>query len=82
MPELRVDLVNAQYDLRDADFPVVVIVAGDDRIAANEVVNRLNEWLDTRFIRTHVMGERSEAEPPGRSSGGCGSRCRPRAGSR
>jgi polyphosphate:AMP phosphotransferase len=62
VPRLRLDLVNAQYDLKGADFPVVVIIAGDDRVAANEVVNRLNEWLDTRFIRTHVMGGRSEAE--------------------
>ncbi len=62
VPQLRVDLVNAQYDLRDADFPVVVIIAGDDRVAANEVVNRLNEWLDTRFMRTHVLGELTEAE--------------------
>ena len=52
VPRLRVDLVNAQYDLSGADFPVVVIIAGDDRVAANEVVNRLNEWLDARFIRT------------------------------
>ena len=62
VPSLRLDLVNAQYELRDADFPVIVIIAGDDRVAANEVVNRLNEWLDTRFIRTHVLGDLSEAE--------------------
>jgi polyphosphate:AMP phosphotransferase len=62
VPDLRVSLVNAQYDLHDADFPVVVIIAGDDRVAANEVVNRLNEWLDTRFMRTYVFGELSEAE--------------------
>jgi AMP-polyphosphate phosphotransferase len=62
VPQLRVDLVNAQYDLREADFPVVVIIAGDDRVAGNEVVNRLNEWLDTRYIRTHVLGDLSEAE--------------------
>ena len=48
-------LVNAQYDLRDADFPVIIMVAGDDRIAANAVVNRLNEWMDTRYIRTFVF---------------------------
>jgi polyphosphate:AMP phosphotransferase len=56
VPQLRVDLVNAQYDLRGADFGVLLFVAGDDRIAANAVVNRLNEWMDARFLRTHVMG--------------------------
>ncbi len=55
-PQLRVDLVNAQYDLRGADFGVQIFIAGDDRIAGNEVVNRINEWMDARFIQTHVMG--------------------------
>ncbi|MCU0300037.1 MAG: polyphosphate:AMP phosphotransferase [Candidatus Nanopelagicales bacterium] len=56
VPQLRVDLVNAQYDLRAADFGVLLFVAGDDRIAGNAVVNRINEWMDARFIRTHVLG--------------------------
>lgn len=65
-PQLRVDLVNAQYDLRSADFGVSVFVAGDDRIAGNEVVNRINEWMDARFIQTHVLGPltREEAMRP------------------
>ncbi|HEX6886631.1 MAG TPA: polyphosphate:AMP phosphotransferase [Candidatus Nanopelagicales bacterium] len=62
VPQLRVDLVNAQYDLRSADFGVLLFVAGDDRIAGNEVVNRINEWMDARFIQTHVMGPLSEEE--------------------
>lgn len=62
VPDLRVGLVNAQYDLRNADFPVVIVVAGDDRIAANAVVNRLNEWMDARYLRTYVFRERSGAE--------------------
>ncbi|MEZ5114952.1 MAG: polyphosphate:AMP phosphotransferase [Candidatus Nanopelagicales bacterium] len=62
VPELRVGLVNAQYDLRNADFPVVVIVAGDDRVAGNELVNRLNEWMDARYLRTFVFRDMDEAE--------------------
>jgi polyphosphate:AMP phosphotransferase len=62
VPDLRLGLVNAQYDLRDADFPVIVLVAGDDRIAANAVVNRLNEWMDARYMRTFVFRERTAAE--------------------
>ena len=62
VPELRVGLVNAQYDLREADFPVVIWIAGDDSIAANEMVNRLNEWMDTRFINTHVFADESSEE--------------------
>ncbi len=62
VPQLRVDLVNAQYDLRSADFGVLVFVAGDDRVAGNDVVNRVNEWMDTRYIRTHVMGPLTREE--------------------
>lgn len=62
VPDLRLGLVNAQYDLRNADFPVIIWVAGDDRIAANEAVNRLNEWMDARFVDTRVFAELSEEE--------------------
>ncbi len=55
VPALRVDLVNVQYDLRNADFPVIVLIAGDDRIAANDAVNLLNEWFDARYLRTYVF---------------------------
>ena len=61
-PQLRVDLVNAQYDLKSADFGVLLFVAGDDRMAGHDVVNRINEWLDARFIQTHVMGPLSHEE--------------------
>ena len=41
--DLRVALVNAQTDLRDADFSVIVIVMGDDRPGCDAVVHRLHE---------------------------------------
>ncbi len=62
IPELRVGLINAQYDLRDANFPVIIWVAGDDRLAANELVNRLNEWMDSRYADTRVFAEPTEEE--------------------
>jgi AMP-polyphosphate phosphotransferase len=66
LPDLRLRLLNAQFDLSSADFPVVVFLAGDDRIGANALVNRLNEWLDSRFLDTHVFGPLTpgEAERP------------------
>lgn len=62
IPDLRVGLINAQYDLKDADFPVIIWIAGDDRLAANALVNRLNEWMDSRFIETRVFGEPTHEE--------------------
>jgi AMP-polyphosphate phosphotransferase len=57
IPDLRVELLNAQFDLLEADFPLIILVAGDDRRAANDVVKRLHEWMDARQITTVVLGE-------------------------
>ena len=54
IPDLRVGLINAQYDLLKANFPVVIWIAGDDRLAANGLVNRLNEWMDSRLSLIHI----------------------------
>jgi polyphosphate:AMP phosphotransferase len=62
LPDLRLGLLNAQVDLAGTDVPVVVIIAGDDRVGANGLVNRLNEWLDTRSMTTEVFTGTSEAE--------------------
>ena len=62
IPDLRVSLINAQYHLRDANFPVIIWIAGDDRLAANELVNRLNEWMDSRFADTRVFADPTPEE--------------------
>jgi polyphosphate:AMP phosphotransferase len=66
VPDLRAGLLNAQFDLRRADFPVIVFVAGDDRLAAGDLVKRLHEWMDARYIDTTVFGDPrpEEAERP------------------
>jgi polyphosphate:AMP phosphotransferase len=62
VPELRVDLLNAQFDLRSADFSVILLVMGDDRVGCNEVIDRLHEWLDTRRMRTEVFVQPTDEE--------------------
>ena len=66
VPDLRAGLLNAQFDLRQADFPAIVFVAGDDRLAAGQLVKRLHEWMDARYIDTTVFGDQrpEEAERP------------------
>lgn len=59
---LRVDLVNAQYELRGKHFPVIVLIAGDDRVAVNESVQLLHDWMDARFLVTRVFIEPTEEE--------------------
>lgn len=65
-PQLRVDLINAQFDLRSADFSVVIVIAGDDRIGVVQITQLLHEWMDARHIDTHIFEEptRDELERP------------------
>jgi len=70
VPDLRVDLLNLQFELRTGTAPprrsVLVLLAGSDRPGCEEVVDRMNEWLDARYLGTHVFPEpeRFERERP------------------
>ena len=63
VPNLRKELLDAQFDLAEkAKFPVIILVGGVDGAGRGETVNQLNEWMDPRFIHTHGMGEPSDEE--------------------
>lgn len=53
---------------------MVIWIAGDDRLAANALVNRLNEWMDSRFIETRVFADATAEEHQRPPCGGCGGR--------
>jgi len=59
---LRVDLINAQYDLKSADFSVVLNITGDDRVGVVELVQLMHEWMDARYMETHVFQAPSDEE--------------------
>jgi polyphosphate:AMP phosphotransferase len=59
---LRTDLLKAQYALKDAPRSVIVIIAGVEASGKSAVVNRLNEWLDSRWIRNHAFWDESDEE--------------------
>ncbi|NJL26979.1 MAG: polyphosphate:AMP phosphotransferase [Thermoanaerobaculia bacterium] len=61
-PPLRVELLQRQFDLREANFPVLLLIAGDDRQGANEVFNLFHEWLDARLLDAFAFGRRSDEE--------------------
>jgi polyphosphate:AMP phosphotransferase len=60
--ELRTQLLEAQRELQESGTAVVVVVAGVEAAGKGEVVNRLNEWLDTRGVQTFAFWERSDEE--------------------
>lgn len=59
---LRTELLESQRKMREAQIPVVVIIAGVDGAGKGEVVNRLNEWLDTRGTQTHAFWDETDEE--------------------
>ncbi len=62
VPDMRVGLINAQYDLRRSDFAVLLLVAGDDRLGMRDLLSEMGEWMDARYMRLHLFGARSEEE--------------------
>jgi polyphosphate:AMP phosphotransferase len=60
--ELRVALVNAQYQLHQADFSVIILLAGTDRMGGEQLIDRLHEWMDGRFLDTWFAGKPTDAE--------------------
>lgn len=61
-PKLHTQLLEIQRTLRESDFPVIIIVSGVEGAGKGEVVNRLNEWLDTRGITTTAFWDESDEE--------------------
>lgn len=61
-PEVRQGLLQIQQELRNCDFPVIVLFAGVDGGGKGETVNILNEWMDPRWTITHAYSEPSQEE--------------------
>ncbi len=55
-PELRHALLTAQYEVvKQANFPIVVLIGGVDGAGKGETLNLLNEWMDPRHIQTNAL---------------------------
>jgi polyphosphate:AMP phosphotransferase len=60
--ELRTQLLEIQRKLRKSKVAVIVIVSGVEAAGKGEVVNRLNDWLDTRGTQTFAFWDFSDEE--------------------
>lgn len=61
-PGLRLELLSLQRELRDADFPVIILLNGVDGGGKGETGNLLHEWLDARHLDAHAFGEETDEE--------------------
>jgi polyphosphate:AMP phosphotransferase len=61
-PELRTNLLLLQEALKEAKFPVLVLVSGVDGAGKGDVINQLNAWFDPRWLRAYAFGSMSDEE--------------------
>jgi AMP-polyphosphate phosphotransferase len=62
VPILRAELLDAQQQLLNAPFPVIVLFAGVDAAGKSETASLLNEWMDPHWIVTRGYMDPSEEE--------------------
>jgi polyphosphate:AMP phosphotransferase len=62
VPALRESLLSLQQELRQAPFPVVIVLSGDDRIGIGETLSLLHEWMDPRYLETNVLDVPTDEE--------------------
>ena len=80
-PPIRLDLLETQFELKKANFPVIVLFGGVDGAGKSETVNLLHEWLDPRCCWPGPTENRPRKPPNVRPSGGIGETCLRKAGS-
>ena len=61
-PILRIKLLEVQEELKNASFPVIILIGGVDGAGKGETVNLLHEWIDPHYLETHAFGAASDEE--------------------
>ncbi|MDD5036157.1 MAG: polyphosphate:AMP phosphotransferase [Methylococcaceae bacterium] len=59
---LREQLLEAQQLLESASIPVLIVIAGVDSAGKGDMIGKLNEWFDPRYMTTHAFGDLSDEE--------------------
>ncbi|MFW5833525.1 MAG: polyphosphate:AMP phosphotransferase, partial [Pseudomonadota bacterium] len=62
VPDLRLQLLEAQRQARAANLPVLLLINGVAGAGKGELVNHLLEWLDSRGVQTHVFWDETDEE--------------------
>ena len=63
VPQLRADLLDAQFEFREnGKFPIVILVSGVDGGGKGETINVLYEWMDARYLSTLAFSAPTDEE--------------------
>lgn len=61
-PAVRYQLLELQRKLRECDFPVIIIIAGNEGAGKGETANILTEWFDARGVSTEAFWRPTDEE--------------------
>jgi polyphosphate:AMP phosphotransferase len=61
-PELRMGLIEVQNRVKQADFPVIILINGVDGAGKGDTANLLHEWMDARYLQTYAVADKTEEE--------------------
>lgn len=62
LPKLREQLVQLQVQLKDASFPVLLVIAGDNSSGKGDLVNTLSGWVDPRGVEVFSFHPANDEE--------------------
>ncbi len=62
LPKLRLDLLQAHWEIHQARVPVIVVIGGPEIAGKGELINRLHAWLDPRGLEVNAFGLPSDEE--------------------
>jgi polyphosphate:AMP phosphotransferase len=63
VPDLRVGLLDTQFELKEAaKVPVVILIHGHDFAGKDETIRVLYDWMDPHFLSTLAFAKPTEAE--------------------
>jgi len=60
--ELHINLLKIQQQLRQSRHSAIIIVSGVEGAGKGEVVNRLNEWFDSRGLETNAFWDETDEQ--------------------
>jgi polyphosphate kinase 2 (PPK2 family) len=61
-PWLHTQLLQVQRELRESKYSVIILVSGVEGAGKGDVVNRLNEWLDSRGVKTTAFWDETDEQ--------------------